>query len=120
MERVKYECTELFCRPKARCFKGISILTYIFAASCLLMLIIIGPVIKAHGDTTVNQNKPGTNEPDAAEVAHRLHIMNASTIWLSVIFTVIGSISLALFFKYKKLEKNTRTTDAYYEVTGQN
>ena len=105
MEKVTHECNEMFCKPTARCFKGITILTGIFAMCCILMAIIIGPVIKVHDGTIINQNtKPG--EPTAAEVASRLHIMNQCTIWLAVTFFVISLISLALFFKFMRREKS--------------
>ncbi len=54
MEKVKHECNEMFCKPTARCFKGITILTGIFAMSCILMAVIIGPVIKVHDGTTID------------------------------------------------------------------
>ena len=104
MEKVKHEWNGLFCKPRARCFKGISILTLIFSVCCVLMAVIIGPVIKVHGDTTINHNtKKG--EPTAAEVADRLSIMTQTTVWLSVVFIVTSLISLALFFKYQKKER---------------
>ena len=105
MDRVKHECTELFLKPTSRCFKGISILTFIFTLCCVMMAAVIGPVIKAHGGTTIDYPilKPG--EPTAAEIASRLHIMNQSMIYLSISFTIISLISLGLFFKFVKVEK---------------
>ena len=52
MDKVKHECNELFCKPTSRCFKGITILTAMFTACCLLMAILIPPVIRVHGGTT--------------------------------------------------------------------
>lgn len=75
MDKVKHECNEIFCKPTSRCFKGISILTFIFSLCCILMFAIIGPVIKVHDGTTINQNtKPG--DPTASQISDRLHIMN--------------------------------------------
>ena len=70
-----------------------------------MMAAIIGPVIKAHGGTTINypDRKPG--QPDAAEIADRLKIMTKSTVYLSVIFIVISALSLGLFFKFRTVEK---------------
>ena len=112
MEKVKHECSELFCKPRARCFKGISILTLIFAICCILMAIIIGPIIRVHGDTTVNHNT-NKNEPDAAEVKHRLKVMTYSTVWLSVAWLIISGTALALYFKYKKKEEHGRVNDDF-------
>ena len=60
-EKTRHECTELFCKPTSRCFKGISILTGIFSLCCVMMAVIIGPVIKAHDGTTIDYPdlKPG-------------------------------------------------------------
>ena len=52
--KVNHELDQIFCKPTARCFKGVSILTFIFALSCLLMAGIIPPVIKVHGGTTTD------------------------------------------------------------------
>ena len=104
MEIVKHECSELFCKPTSRCFKGITILTFIFALSCILMAIIIGPVIKVHGGTTIDQPNLKPGEPTAAQIAARLTIMTKSTIWLAVTFIVIAIISFLLFLKFFKIE----------------
>ena len=118
MESVKHECNELFCKPTSRCYKGISILTGIFALSCLLMAAIIGPVIVVHDGTTIDQPilKPG--EPTAAEIKDRLHTMNQYTIWLAVSFIVISAISLALFFKYRRTEQaNKQNGDDFESIS---
>jgi hypothetical protein len=49
---ISEEFNELCCKPTPRCFKGISILTFIFALTCGLMAAVIPPVIKVQGGTT--------------------------------------------------------------------
>ena len=47
----RHEFNELCCKPRARCFKGFTILFSIYSLACLLLLAFIPPVIDAHGVT---------------------------------------------------------------------
>ena len=49
MDRVRHECNELCCKPRARCFKGLAILSMIYAMACLVMALVIPLVVKSHG-----------------------------------------------------------------------
>ena len=36
------------CKPRARCFKGYAILTFIYALGAFVMLLVVPLVVKAH------------------------------------------------------------------------
>ena len=91
-EKVSHECTELFCRPKARCFKGLAILCGIYALCCGLMLMIIPPVVKAHGFE------------DGGSVDHDLHSMVVSTIILLIVFVSLAVINFLTCKVFEKRE----------------
>ena len=69
-DKVNHELNEAFCKPTARCFKGISILTAMYSIVSLLICGIVGPLIKVHDGTTIDSpeiNCPGCpTEPNAA------------------------------------------------------
>lgn len=69
-DTVNHEVNQLCCKPTARCFKGITILTALYCVVCLLICGIVGPLIKVHDGTTIDS--PEINcvgcptEPNAA------------------------------------------------------
>ena len=79
------------------------------------MAAIIGPVIKVHDGTTIDQPNLKPGEPTAAEIKERLHTMNQCTIWLTVSFIIISAISLALFFKYRRTEQANKINGDEFE-----
>ena len=48
MDRVRRDCNDLCCKPKARCFKGFMILTGIYAFASLVISLMIPPVVNNH------------------------------------------------------------------------
>ena len=78
----------MFCKPKARCFKGISILTGIYALACAGMLMIIPPVIEAHGYTS------------GSKVDTNVHNMKLASLILLAIFAALAVINLIIFKVY--------------------
>ena len=89
-DKVSHELNEIFCKPKARCFKGLAILCGIYALCCGLMLMIIPPVVKAH------------KFPEGGDVDHDLHNMVISTIILLIVF---ASLAVVNFLTCKVFEK---------------
>ena len=85
---------ELCCKPKARCFKGLAILSGIYFLACALMLMIIPPVINAHGGFA-----PGSG------VDNRLHSMTISTLVLMIIFLSLAIINVLVCKLYERKEK---------------
>ena len=83
---------ELFCKPRARCFKGLGILTGIYALGCGLMLVIIPPVMESHG--VISGSKVETN----------LNEMKLSTLILLAIFVGLSVLNLLVFKCYEKKE----------------
>ena len=61
MVNCQHEFNEMCCKPKARCFKGYAILTFIYALGAFVMLLVIPLVVKSHH---------GNEDPD---VEHRMH-----------------------------------------------
>ena len=84
---------ELFCKPKARCFKGLGILFGVYTLGCALMLMIIPPVINVHSDTKDDQ------------VATNLHKMVVATCVLLATFFVLAVVNL---FAFKMLDKKEK------------
>ena len=78
-QKCSHEMSELFCKPKARCFKGLAILCGVYTLACGMMLMLIPPVVTAHG------------YPEGGSVADNLHKMKVSSIILMIIFA-IGSV----------------------------
>ena len=65
MANISHEFNELFCKPKARCFKGLAILSMIYAMACGLMALMIPLVVKSH------ETEDGkVEDPD---IKHRTH-----------------------------------------------
>ena len=83
---------ELCCKPKARCFKGLAILSGIYALGCALMLMFIPPVIEAH------------HKEKLADTDDKLHEMKVSTIVLLVVFAAISIINLLVCQVFTKRE----------------
>ena len=81
---------ELCCKPKARCFKGLAILSGIYTVGCGLMLMIIPPVVTSHGYV------------EGSKVDDNLHSMKVSTIILMIAFLAGAIIN---FCTYKFFEK---------------
>ena len=107
IETCGMPCIIAFCKPTARCFKGISILTAIYASACLLICAFIGPLIKVHDGTTVDAPEIGTckdgrciTSPTASEIAVRVHTLTACTLIIAVWMYAISIFALLFFFKY--------------------
>ena len=81
-QKCSFEFNELCCKPKARCFKGLAILSGVYALCCALMLMIIPPVINAHGF------------PEGGSVDTNLNKMKVSTIILMVVFAGISLVNV--------------------------
>ena len=81
-QKCSFECKEIFCRPKARCFKGLAILCSIYTLCCGLMLMIIPPVVNSHGYEV------------GSKVDDNLHKMKVSSIILMVIFAGLSVVNL--------------------------
>ena len=86
-----HEMRELFCKPKARCFKGLMILSGIYTLACGLMLLIIPPVVNAHGYTDES-------------VGDNLHLMTVMTGVIMVVFAGASIINFICFGIYSKRE----------------
>ena len=91
-DKVSHEFNELFCKPKARCFKGLAILSGIYALCCGLMLMIIPPVVKAH------------KFPKGGDVDHDLDNMVLSTIILLIVFVSLAVVNLLICKVFEKRE----------------
>ena len=106
---VNHELKEIFCRPTARCFKGITILTAIYSLVCLLICGIIGPLIKVHDGTTINSPDIGCDGcptgPTAAEIKVRVHTLTICTLWIAAVMAVISILSFILFFSLGKRDQ---------------
>ena len=96
-DSINHELNELFCKPTARCFKGISILTGMYATMCLLLCAIVGPLIKVHDGNTVDSPFA---PPTAATIADRIHILTESTLYLAAGMGLISLMSLYLFLRF--------------------
>ena len=92
-QMCKMELNDLCCKPKARCFKGLAILSGIYCLGCALMLMIIPPVVNAHGVTA------------GSPVDDRLHSMKVSSLILMCIFFGVALVSLMACKVYEKKEK---------------
>ena len=95
-QKCSHEMKELFCRPKARCFKGLAILCGIYTLCCGLMLMIIPPVVNNHGyDTSTS---------DGQRVEDNLKKMKISTIILLVIFAGLSIVNVLVCKVFEKRE----------------
>ena len=95
-QKCSHEMRELFCKPRARCFKGLAILSFIYAVGCALMLLFIPPVINAHGWNSLT---------DAGkQVEENLHSMVLSTIIMLVVFVGLMVLNGLLWMYYGKKE----------------
>ena len=81
------------CKPKARCFKGLAILCGIYSLACGLMLMIIPPVVKSHGD----ESDPTTKD--------HMHSMVLSTSILLIIFAGLAILNVLCCKVYERKEK---------------
>jgi len=100
-DKVTHELDQAFCKPTARCFKGISILTALYSLVCLLICAIVGPLIKVHdGNTIDSPDAP----PTAETIAQRIVILTKSTLYIALGMFVISLISLYLFLRFRKIE----------------
>ena len=91
-KKCSNEMNELCCKPKARCFKGLAILSGIYTVGCGLMLMIIPPVINSHG------------YPEGGSVDDNLHSMKISTIILMIVFLAGAVINFATYKFFEKRE----------------
>ena len=91
-QRCGYEMRELFCKPRARCFKGLAILSFIYSVGCALMLFFIPPVVNSHGYIS------------GGSVDDNLESMVVSTIVMLVIFISLMVINGLLWMVYGKRE----------------
>ena len=92
-QKCSNELTDLCCKPRARCFKGLAILSGIYTLGCALMLMIIPPVVKAHG-----------NYDPGSKVDDNMHNMTVSTIVLMITFFVGTIINFCVYKLYEKRE----------------
>ena len=91
MANISHEFNELCCKPRARCFKGLAILSMIYAMACLVMALMIPLVVKSHGD-------------DSGDVKDRVHLQ---LVWSLILGAVFGGISIGnwiVFLVYKQKE----------------
>ena len=93
MDKVTHEFDELCCKPKARCFKGLAILAGIYCLACALMLMIIPPVVNAHG------------YDEGSSVDINLSNMKLSTSILLATFFAISALNVLLWRCYAKREE---------------
>ena len=100
-ERTAYEFDQLFCKPRARCFKGLAILSGIYALACLMMLAFIPPVINAHGYEPSDE----ISVQDSIAIGNRLDKMIKGT-WISAaIFFALAVINIILTAFFSSKEK---------------
>ena len=92
-QKCSHEFNELCCKPKARCFKGLAILSGIYTVACGLMLMIIPPVVEAHG---YREDGP---------VPHDLKSMKISTVILLCVFLALTVVNLLVCKVYDSREK---------------
>ena len=93
---------DLFCKPKARCFKGLAILSGIYALACGVMLLIIPTTIKAHG-----------YEPDS-QTATNIHKFILSTLICLIVFFALAVLNVITCKIYEGKEKRREAV-----ITGQ-
>mmetsp|Transcript_25052 Transcript_25052/g.31367 ORF Transcript_25052/g.31367 Transcript_25052/m.31367 type:complete len:110 (-) Transcript_25052:247-576(-) len=92
-EKCSFEFNELCCKPKARCFKGLAILSSIYTLGCALMLLFIPPVVESHG------------YDEGSSVDDNLHKMKLSSIILLVVFFCLSLLNLMACKFYDRREK---------------
>ena len=97
VNRCQHEFNEMCCKPKARCFKGYAILTFIYSLGAFVMLLVVPLVVKAHhGD-------------DLPDVQDRMH---EQITWSLICGLFFGAISIAnwiMFGIYRNKEKMRRS-----------
>ena len=88
----KHEFNELCCKPKARCFKGLAILSMIYAMGAFIMALVIPLVVKSHGGD------------DDADVKDRMHMQLISSIIIGLIMLGISVLNWIVFAVYRTKE----------------
>ena len=83
------------CKPRARCFKGYAILSFIYALGAFIMLLVIPLVTKAH---------KGNEDPDVKE---RMHLQIVWTLVFAIAFTAISG-SMWIGFAIYRTKENLR------------
>ena len=104
----RHELNELCCKPKARCFKGLAILSGIYTLCCALMLMIIPPVVNAHGFDKGSQ------------VEDNLNKMKIATIICLCIFLGLTVLNLIVCKFYDSREKRHESIVNGDLITGDN
>ena len=95
--RCQHEFNEMCCKPRARCFKGFAILTFIYALGAFLMLLVIPLVTKAHH---------GNEDPDTDR---RMHLQITWSLILGVVFTALSILNWVMFGLYRGKEALRRS-----------
>ena len=93
----KHEFNELCCKPKARCFKGLAILSMIYAMGAFIMALVIPLVVKSHG---------GDDDPD---IKDRMHMQLISSIIIGLIMLGISVLNWIVFAVYRTKEQARRS-----------
>ena len=97
MVNCSKEFNEMCCKPKARCFKGYAILTFIYALGAFVMLLVIPLVVKAHN---------GNDDPAVADRMHQ------QMVWSGILGTIFAAISILnwiMFGVYRNKESMRRS-----------
>ena len=85
------------CTPRARCFKGYAILTFIYALGAFVMTLVVPLVVRAHH---------GNDDPD---VAHRVHEQILWSTIIGIVMTVLSVLNWVMFGIYRTKEKLRRS-----------
>ena len=93
----RHEFNELCCKPRARCFKGLAILSFIYALACFIMALVIPLVVKAHG---------GLEDPD---IKDRSHMQLVSSIIIGLVMAGISVLNWICFAIYRNKELTRRS-----------
>ena len=97
LQKTSHELSEAFCKPKARCFKGLAILSAIYTLGCGLMLMVIPPVVKAHGFAA------------GSKVEDHLDEMKTSTL---VLLVIMAGLAIVFSLSWKVYEKRESRREA--------
>ena len=97
-DKCSMEMKDLCCKPKARCFKGLMILCGIYSLACGVMLMIIPPVVNAHGYDEATA--------DGMKVHDNVKKMTISSSILLIIFVILAIVNFGLCKVFERKEAN--------------
>ena len=97
MVNLSHEFNELCCKPRARCFKGLAILSLIYAMACGVMALMIPLVVKSHG-----------GDEDAG-IKDRVHQQLIWSLILGAVFAGVSVLNWVLFAAYRTKEGMRRS-----------